>query len=213
LEPEEKIIINRKYAAPTFGTMDAGTLFGVVEILLLKLHVITGWAIPADELQTILTDQLAKKFQESYQNVNAEEMEYAFRSNTEVKDWGKAMNLNLIDEVMRPYLNKRFELSRIEEQQKAREKAEREQKLLPPPEISDADFIEAVYQSFKITGQSSLIPVLAYQILKPTLSLTPEKKAEIKASIHFEPETPEETKQLMCKQKAVALYFENNYKK
>jgi hypothetical protein len=85
--------------------------------LLLKINVIVGWTIPAkDELMDILTDQFTKKLAESYADVNAEEIEYAFRNRgLEVKDWGKALNLTLIDEVMLPYLQVRSDLSKMEE--------------------------------------------------------------------------------------------------
>lgn len=88
-------------------------------VLLLKIHVITGWEIPQQELMTILADQFVKKILESYPSVTPEEVEYAFRNKPiELKEWGKSMNISLIDEVMVPYLEKRFEISRIEEQRK-----------------------------------------------------------------------------------------------
>jgi len=86
--------------------------------LIVKIHVITGWVIPEDELLSILIDQFSKRIVESYGNVNPEEVEYAFRTyGVNVKDWGKSMNLSLVDEVMRPYLADRLEISKIEEQQ------------------------------------------------------------------------------------------------
>lgn len=85
-------------------------------VLLVKINAITGWIIPDESLE-ILVDQFRKKLTESYANCNPDEVEYAFRNyGTGVKDWGKQMNLSLIDEVMVPYLERRFELSRVEEQ-------------------------------------------------------------------------------------------------
>lgn len=85
--------------------------------LMAKIEAITGWAIPDAPKDDILIDQLALKLTESYPTVNPEEIEFAMRQyGTTVKDWGKAMNLSLIDEVMLPYLEKRKELSRIEEE-------------------------------------------------------------------------------------------------
>lgn len=87
--------------------------------LLLKIHVITGWTIPEKELLTILIDQFQKKLIESYPDMNVEEIEFAFRqSGTTVKDWGKAMNLSLIDEVLIPYLDERKRLSHELEERK-----------------------------------------------------------------------------------------------
>jgi hypothetical protein len=86
------------------------------QALLVKINAITGWTIP-DETTEILVDQFRKKLSESYANCNPDEVEYAFRNyGTAVKDWGKQMNLSLIDEVMIPYLGRRLELSRLEEQ-------------------------------------------------------------------------------------------------
>lgn len=87
--------------------------------VLLRIHVITGWQMPPDELMLILVDEFNKKILESYPNVNVEEITYAFRQHgSEVKEWGKALNISLIDEVMIPYLEKRFETSKIEERSK-----------------------------------------------------------------------------------------------
>lgn len=92
--------------------------------LLLKIHVITGWTIPDSDLLVILVDQFQKKLVESYHDMNTDEIEYAFRqSGTTVKDWGKAMNLSLIDEVLLPYLGERKMLSHTLEERK-----------LPPPD-------------------------------------------------------------------------------
>lgn len=75
--------------------------------------------MPTDELMIILVDEFTKKIIESYLNVTVEEVCHAFRSGGhEVKEWGKSLNISLIDEVMIPYLAKRFEVSRVEEQTK-----------------------------------------------------------------------------------------------
>jgi len=88
--------------------------------LLLKIHVITGWVIPDSDLLVILVDQFQKKLIESYPDMNTDEIEFAFRqSGTTVKDWGKAMNLSLIDEVLLPYLGERKILSHELEERKA----------------------------------------------------------------------------------------------
>jgi len=112
--------------------MDTDEIDLWTDSVILKIQAITGWIIPEKNVLLIFTDQLKKKIVESYSTVNVDEIEYAFRQyGTVVKDWGKQMNLSLIDEVMIPYLAKRFEISRIEEQQK--------NKLLnnSEPEITD----------------------------------------------------------------------------
>lgn len=81
-----------------------------------KIHIITGWQLPPADFLDILIDQFSKKLLEDYPQLNVDEVEYAFRSiGTGVKDWGKSMNLSLIDEVLREYCNTRFELSQQEE--------------------------------------------------------------------------------------------------
>lgn len=93
--------------------------------LLMKIHVITGWTIPDSSLLIVLIDQFQKKLVESYPNMNVDEIEWAFRNKgTVVKDWGKAMNLSLIDQVLIPYLDERKTLSH-----------ELEERLSAPPDM------------------------------------------------------------------------------
>lgn len=110
--------------------------------LLLKIHVITGWTIPDSDLLVILVDQFQKKLVESYPDMNTDEIEYAFRqSGTTVKDWGKAMNLSLIDEVLLPYLGERKILSHQLEERK-----------LPPPQpviLNDQQLEDIVRQDIE----------------------------------------------------------------
>lgn len=87
--------------------------------LILKINVITGWIIPDEEIMNILVDQFEKKLIEDYDMLNTEEIEFAFRkSGTTAKDWGKEMNLNLIDQVLGPYLDSRLQASANEEKRK-----------------------------------------------------------------------------------------------
>ncbi len=105
--------------------------------LLLKIHVITGWEVPQNEMMEILVDQFKKKITESYPMINCDEIEYAFRNKPlEIKEWGKAMNISLIDEVIQPYMATRFELSKFEEQKK---------QIEHKPDIAQ---IEKEYQEF-----------------------------------------------------------------
>lgn len=114
---EENQIIEKKYAAVQFGRMTEPERVLVAYSILLKIHVITGWTIPAsDEFMDILVGQFQKKLDENYEKLNAEEIEYAFRNRgLQIKDWGKSLNLTMIDEVMLPYLQNRFDLSHVEE--------------------------------------------------------------------------------------------------
>ncbi|MDF2381346.1 hypothetical protein JMG10_07710 [Nostoc ellipsosporum NOK] len=117
-------MLQLKYAAPQIGSMDTSTLLLHTKALLLRVHVITGWVVPQDALMLILVDQFSKKLSEDYASLNTEEIEYAFRkSGTTVKDWGKEMNLALLDEVLIPYLSRRRDISDMEEKT-----------IVPPPQ-------------------------------------------------------------------------------
>lgn len=118
LTDDEKKIIELKYKAKRISEMNDKEIKAWSKALVLKIHVITGWTIPnSDELLNILIDQFEKKLIENYGELNHEEIEYAFRSQgTTVEDWGKAMNLNLLDKVLIPYLNNRFKISEVERQ-------------------------------------------------------------------------------------------------
>lgn len=112
-------MVDLKYKSKMFGVMTDQERFISACAMIVKINTTTGWPLPTEKtIFDILADQFSKKMGESYANVNADEIEYAFRNNTTVKDWGKAMNLALIDEVMLPYLEKRFELSKVEESKK-----------------------------------------------------------------------------------------------
>lgn len=115
--------------------------------LLAKINVITGWSFPVeDTLQDVLHKQFVKVLEEKYSNCNEDEVDYAFR-NYPVKDWGKNINLNLIDEVMTPYLDKRYESSLVEQQVKEKPT----QKIYTDEEILNErrGEIELAYQNIK----------------------------------------------------------------
>lgn len=117
LTREECLVIQLKYEGARFRNMDSSDLSKWSKALLAKISVITGWVLPVDGLLSILIDQFQKKMTERYAYCTTEEVEYAFRMyGTTTKDWGKQINLSLIDEVMIPYLSKRSNLSKIEEQ-------------------------------------------------------------------------------------------------
>ncbi len=116
---DELMIIHKKYAAPQLGKLSENELRIAAKVLVLKIHVITGWVVPDNEMRGILTDQFSKKLLEDYSMLNSEEVEFAFRkSGTVIKDWGKQMNLNLLDQVLLPYLGERVLASASEEKRK-----------------------------------------------------------------------------------------------
>lgn len=144
--------------------------------ILLKIHAITGWTIPVSELMNVLVEQFELKLAESYANTNADEFEYAFRNKgIDIKDWGKAMNLGLIDEVMIPYLENRFDLSRAEESFKKPIMIENAAPL------TDEDKAEWL-MDWKVMDEVNidLIPLIFYDFLneKKLIEISTEKKWE-----------------------------------
>lgn len=144
LSESEQKVMQLKYQSPQIKHLKNIELWG--SALVLKIHIITGWALPAEqEFVNILTDQFTKKLLEDYADLNIDEIEFAFRSTgTRVKDWGKSLNLGLIDEVLRPYVTQRYELSAQEE----RAKNKPEQKIYTLEELDNIHRgdVEAFYQ-------------------------------------------------------------------
>lgn len=166
---EEYRVLELKYAAKRFGIMDDNERYSLAELLLLKISTITGWTLPISELMNVLTDQFQKTLAEKYQNANIEEFEYAFRQKgIEIKDWGKSLNLSLIDEVMIPYLEQRAELSRLEEAKKNMPKNIEQAKVLSDEEKEE--WIEEWKQKTEINIE--LIPVMFYDYLDSKKLLT-----------------------------------------
>lgn len=159
LSSDENNVLRLKYESQPLGSLSATELEFATRLLILKIYTITGWAVPGDELKNILVDQLSKKIKESYPNVNEKEVEYAFRQNLTVKDWGKSMNLVLIDEVLSGYLERRADVS----------KAEERYRLEPPKseveEMPDEDFISSNKFVYKTTKNFKLVSVKCFDIL------------------------------------------------
>jgi hypothetical protein len=161
----EENILKVKYASPVVIRLDADKLAKEVKALIIKMNIITGWTYPDDKLyQAILEDQLRKKLQEDYPDMNFTEMEYAFRHfGTVVKDWGKSINLSLIDEVLITYKQSRIEVSNKEE----RTVKPPEQVLLTDQQLDDLHRgdIEAFYQRCRNGWIPEKMPEYFHRIL------------------------------------------------
>lgn len=181
LTASEITVLEMKYKAKPIGEMSEQEKDLWASALILKIHAITGWVVPEGNLLNILADQFRKKMIESYTNCNTEEIEYAFRNmGTTVKDWGKQMNLSLIDEVMIPYLEKRYQLSELENALPAGHGAQHE----PAKKLTGAEmreWAEMVFDDVKKGRLNvALIPIMLYDWLDLTdiLKLTVAKKRE-----------------------------------
>jgi hypothetical protein len=102
-------ILKAKESGISFRKMSNDELLLSAYSLIVKMNVITGWAILDKKLLDVFAEQLSLKLSETYSFLNQNEIEYAFR-NYSVNDWGKNFNLNALDEVLKPYLTLRREL-------------------------------------------------------------------------------------------------------
>ncbi len=108
----------------------------------MRLSVITGWKIPESEVaQNLLIDEFKKKIQENYKHVNIEEFLWAIRNYAKYSpNWGKELNLSLIDDILDRYLDQRQNVSIIEENQKL--------KNMEPIKTEKYDWQE-IYEKFR----------------------------------------------------------------
>lgn len=177
--PQEKKVVALKYAAKRFGVMSEEERDLAANKALVLISMITGWTVPSKpDLTEMLVLQLAKKMLESYADVNIEEFEYAFRNKgLDIKDWGKALNLALIDEVMKPYLHNRADLSLQEEKistQLPKSDIEKE-----PEPMSDKEWEEWLVD---IAGyRLNMIPCDSYEYLvrKGEIVLSKDQKNQL----------------------------------
>lgn len=174
-------LLERKYCSPQIKDLTPEQVEVLAGVILQSIHVCTGWVIPDDDnLLSSLVRLFTKHLSETYGAMNIEEIEYAFRNETSVKDWGKNMNLNLIDQVLLPYLEKRFFASRIEEQEIS--KIHEQKKQLPPAPMPDQEIIDYAYDTWNFTGHFEFIAVKAFSILKRNgIVPTEEERVEIKS--------------------------------
>lgn len=170
-----------KYSAPRFGVLAPDLLADHVAALIFKIHVITGWEVPNNDLYlNALQDQLRKKLTEDCADLNPSEVEYAFRQYSyRVENWGKNMNLNLFDKVINIYRAARAEVSEVEARN-----------VLPPenqiaaPEITGEELTRYALEYYKRTGDYRLLPAECYDYLTAAgyLKITDaEKRDMIKA--------------------------------
>lgn len=150
--------------------------------LLLRIHVVTGWTIPDNEILLLLVDEFQKKLVNDYAEINDNEIMQAFRQyGTTLKDWGKNMNLNLIEVVMTQYLNERYRLNMSLE---AKVIADNTPKL-PAPELTEDEVLESSLDYWKTSSlrKVEFINPACYDILAKSekIVLTNDEKKRILA--------------------------------
>ena len=116
LDKEERDVLIKKYEGKRICEMNENEIIVGAELSLFDISVITGWVIPDHEVyKEKLITQLVLKLKESYHDMNFSEISYAMRKYcSEVEDYGKSVNLALIDKVVKKYKAERMVVSEIE---------------------------------------------------------------------------------------------------
>lgn len=98
------------------GEIDLLQLDNKVKVSMLRIHVITGWTIPVDEMMQLFIDEFRSLLLQEYEDIKFEEIIFAFRKYKHiVEDWGKEMNLKLIGKVLEAYMEDRYDAGLLEE--------------------------------------------------------------------------------------------------
>jgi hypothetical protein len=137
--------------------MDDLEVVGTLQGLLFRVKVVTGWRLPElPEERRVLYSELALHLQQKWATFNQEEVMYAIR-NFSGTDWGKDVNVQLLDEALQHYADLRKELSKMEEQKSFKPVA------LLQGAVDWKEVIEMDYQHF-LAGQLNihLMPHQAY---------------------------------------------------
>lgn len=105
-----------KYSGPRFSNIDILDIPLVTTTLLAQICTITGWLMPENKFAQ---QALKKEFQcyclEVADDMTPDEIRYAMRHYAlGIKDWGKAVNLQMINEPLIEYRNARSEFSEME---------------------------------------------------------------------------------------------------
>lgn len=117
LMPEEVQVIDLQQKCIPLSKYGELELQTQVAIMLFKISTITGWKIPDEKMyEDALIEQMILKIKEDYYFLNVDEILHAFRKyGTVIKDWGKAFNLSLVDQVLIPYLNFKRDVNQFAE--------------------------------------------------------------------------------------------------
>lgn len=150
-----------------------------------KISVITGWHLPAnDQYVRVFETQLFQKLVDSYQDLNIDELEYALREyGTQIKDWGKAMNLALIDEAIQAYLSQRRQMSEYEERIRIEQEPAKIDTSTPESTEWSGEWgkVKEAARNGQINSPFVFIPTDLFDWLERTgrISLTPAEKWEL----------------------------------
>ncbi len=180
MTPAEARILELKYTGKRIAHMESDELNLSTRKMLINISVITGWTLPTNEVYlNLFVDQLLQKMKEAYGNITEAEIEYAFRNKpSDIKDWGKPINLSMIDEVIRPFLEQRFEIG---EQEYKFSSQMPEHLLTDSKKLDDAEWQEWLQDISKYEINKIPCDSYAYLERKGELLLTKEQKHEYMA--------------------------------
>lgn len=140
-----------QFKGTTLSNLGELELKSTIATLMVSISIITGWKIPDDEYyMNELLEQTILKAKESYGSLNPEEIKFAFRQNTAIKEWGKPFNLILLDEVLQPYLRQRASINSLVSMKQVSEK-----QLTYNTESDWRELCELNYQQF-LTGKYNI---------------------------------------------------------
>ncbi len=171
-----------KYASLPIGQLTKAALRLHVQTTLFRINAITGWKIDTNPTyQNILEEEFEKYLIENHSDLNFQEIPYAVRNyGLEIKDWGKSMNVSLLNQPIALYRGRRIELSDLESRLKDQVKENNKPAELP----MEADW-SMVWSDILISAQENrvakkIIPVPVYDWLvrKAKLKLTAAERTE-----------------------------------
>lgn len=167
------MLVRKHTGGAPFGSMDDTRLALEVKALIIRIHVVTGWIIPEEELGIVLMDQLAKVLRENYGNANRGEIEAAFRQNSaQVQNWGRSFNLGLLQQVLEPYFTRRQTLSLLEEQKRE------EKGGLPGPSVADQELVDYNFEMWCRYERLEFIHARTYEALENARVLMLEEESK-----------------------------------
>src|SRR3972149_3255777 len=221
---ENMQILEAKYAQSNkIGEIDLLQLDNSVKVAMLRIHVITGWTIPVNEMMQLFIDEFRNLLLQEYEDVKFEEIIFAFRKYKHlVEDWGKEMNLKLIGKVLDAYMEDRYDAGLLEERIKMNENVH--QLDFQPKKYTDEENLQ-VSSDYWLNSKSPKVEFInpnCYEILlkQGKINLTEEDKERIRkrADILMEGYFTNITelrkkredvsyKSILCKKIAVSEYF------
>lgn len=161
LLPSEKLIIDMKYAMPRIDSMSAIHVSTYAAGLMIRIHAAMGWSMPTDDVTTnALIHEFTQYVSESCGDMTPEEIAYSVRTNgVGVKEWGKNMNLALIDQCVSEYRAERARLSEAERLSSQTQGVAKKEELPSGPVDWSTQWSDAI--EWAKNGQIHKLPILA----------------------------------------------------